>query len=633
MKIENYTLTIIEETLFNDIYNEYKKTYPSATIQQRKNILGIGIPGYGLFFYYMLKNNTIFLKFKCSNIFYDIYTNKETIIALIKNAELIPLNSGATNKTQHTIEDIYLTSNHENPIYSELQKIPSYYDNYSFNNCSLRLKNGLNRENIYTIKDLKLYSGKIENIPWIGKKSITELSNFLQELSTTFDETIIINDLKIICDCDFITEANNYVPQNKTQLYEYLQNKDLSDFKEDSIGYILKLLMIFEHVKNNFTADKINEDIYYKYQDNYEKLNSLYLDTLNYIDNLAKEKLDDRSYKIIQMRIGLNDNDANTIQKIGDYFNLTRERIRQILKKIYKKLNINASLNEKNRYFLYEKAQYIKELKDNLPEFLIYIANENNIIFLEFFLNCILKTKETERFKNKLLNIIQSIKISEKQKITNEIFNSAFLKHIVYPETIKEITDDFFNNLIPERTITDNSESITGSFIFNNIEYQYESLLEKRILKSLLKHNTFKRIKTQSLSIDYGYGATFKYYPDIQAITHDNKFVIIEIKPLIKMCEYRNIRKFNALQNYCKNNGYGYLIMDNFKNYYDEKNKINSSFAKLLTEFFNKHKSLDYKKYKEFVNITKCTISEQLATIKMLNLRLHTNPFYVNKLH
>ena len=52
------------------------------------------------------------------------------------------------------------------------------------------------------------------------------------------------------------------------------------------------------------------------------------------------KKLKPREQSILELRFGLNNQDYHTLESIGDKFNLTRERIRQIEKIALKKLKV-----------------------------------------------------------------------------------------------------------------------------------------------------------------------------------------------------------------------------------------------------------------------------------------------------
>lgn len=56
---------------------------------------------------------------------------------------------------------------------------------------------------------------------------------------------------------------------------------------------------------------------------------------------LLREKLNLREYTVVVMRYGLNSQYAQTLEKIGQRFNVTRERIRQIEKIALRKLGVS----------------------------------------------------------------------------------------------------------------------------------------------------------------------------------------------------------------------------------------------------------------------------------------------------
>ena len=65
----------------------------------------------------------------------------------------------------------------------------------------------------------------------------------------------------------------------------------------------------------------------------------------------ALESLTDRERQVIQLRFGLIDGRARTLEEVGKEFNVTRERIRQIEAKALRKLR-HPSRSKKLRDFL-----------------------------------------------------------------------------------------------------------------------------------------------------------------------------------------------------------------------------------------------------------------------------------------
>ena len=61
-------------------------------------------------------------------------------------------------------------------------------------------------------------------------------------------------------------------------------------------------------------------------------------DRFNQIHDLMEERLTPRERDILKMRFGFGVRDLNTLEKIGKKYNVTRERIRQIEMKAFRKL-------------------------------------------------------------------------------------------------------------------------------------------------------------------------------------------------------------------------------------------------------------------------------------------------------
>lgn len=72
-------------------------------------------------------------------------------------------------------------------------------------------------------------------------------------------------------------------------------------------------------------------------------------DDSNYIINLAKRVLSPKQFRCIEEYYGINGQDSRTLQKIGDEFGVSRERIRQVIEKGLLKLR-KAYLKEKDKY-------------------------------------------------------------------------------------------------------------------------------------------------------------------------------------------------------------------------------------------------------------------------------------------
>ena len=112
------------------------------------------------------------------------------------------------------------------------------------------------------------------------------------------------------------------------------------------------------------------------------------------ISNEIKEifkisNLSDREIKIINMRFGLNGNVPQTLEDVGNYFGLTRERIRQIEMKVFKKIR-NTSRGRALQEYLDIKVDepLIEEdsntdLLRNVPEEILNFMKSANLNMIE----------------------------------------------------------------------------------------------------------------------------------------------------------------------------------------------------------------------------------------------------------
>lgn len=92
----------------------------------------------------------------------------------------------------------------------------------------------------------------------------------------------------------------------------------------------------------------------------------------------------------------------------------------------------------------------------------------------------------------------------------------------------------------------------------------YDSKIELEIMEYLEDNDLVIEMGGQSLCL--GYDSIFKdgksYYPDLVVLTKDYRIAIIEIKPATAMSYHLNIEKYAALEEYCLENGYLYMMID-----------------------------------------------------------------------
>ena len=181
------------------------------------------------------------------------------------------------------------------------------------------------------------------------------------------------------------------------------------------------------------------------------------------------------------------------------------------------------------------------------------------------------------------------------------------LENLIYSKIIfffKPKTDckNFFHNLV-EIPIEDRfKEGKKLQIKKSKKEVSYDSPLEKKIISDLDECSFVKEIKTQSLVIEYKIKEshkTKKYYPDLQVLLTDGRFVLIEVKPFKDMVNKHNMDKHKALKDYCKKNRFGYAILDGDYHSFEDIKKEKVSYK-------IQHKFINFVKNKKEVIFEEC---------------------------
>ena len=121
---------------------------------------------------------------------------------------------------------------------------------------------------------------------------------------------------------EIMTLLNIYKTTNKDYLYICtptlpLNYKTSDESDSDEIGDL---------VNDNSIDDMFNEIIKN--------------DLLEYLLSILKKSLKEKEYNVIVMRYGLDGNEPMTLQQVGDYYMVSRERIRQIESKALRRLRL-----------------------------------------------------------------------------------------------------------------------------------------------------------------------------------------------------------------------------------------------------------------------------------------------------
>lgn len=112
----------------------------------------------------------------------------------------------------------------------------------------------------------------------------------------------------------------------------------------------------------------------------------------------------------------------------------------------------------------------------------------------------------------------------------------------------------------------------------NGNQIECDSKSETKLLDYLTENKIAIAIGGQELLIKYSsaFRSDLDFYPDIVILTKDYHIAIIECKPVTAMSYHKNIEKYDALRDYCDENGYEYMMVDPDHDYttYDEMLKM-----------------------------------------------------------
>lgn len=175
-----------------------------------------------------------------------------------------------------------------------------------------------------------------------------------------------------------------------------------------------------------------------------------------------------------------------------------------------------------------------------------------------------------------------------------QTFSDAVLQKLNNREGAKKFTLKDFN-AIADWSVCDthNSDNTpVGTYktkTGNRIDY--DSATELKMLSYLDNSGVVEAMGGQNLCLPYSTAFTSEkyYYPDIIALTNDGYIAVIEVKPVTAMSYNIVLAKYDALADYCEENGYMYMMVDpdhdfmTFDELYDLK--IDSDLFEIFEEF------------------------------------------------
>ncbi|MET9402333.1 sigma factor-like helix-turn-helix DNA-binding protein [Kitasatospora sp. NPDC002965] len=94
----------------------------------------------------------------------------------------------------------------------------------------------------------------------------------------------------------------------------------------------------------------------------------------------------------------------------------------------------------------------------------------------------------------------------------------------------------------------------------------YESETELQVIQLLSFASQVAYYQEQPLAVGYEFdGRARTYFPDLLVATTDGRCVLVEVKPVFEMATAVNVAKYRALEALCRDHGWGLLVTDGYR--------------------------------------------------------------------
>ncbi len=307
--------------------------------------------------------------------------------------------------------------------------------------------------------------------------------------------------------------------------------------------------------------------------------------------------LKDKERDIFANLYGLYDGRMWKHQEIADHFNLSRERIRQLEVKVFRKF----SCKKKQEDGPVKQMLALLTRKETLPSG----GNGQMVHYLhEFHTNHLPEWDEARFFHfveyllpMKGLSELWKKNLKSQKSIRNpkDILNYIGDK-IIWPPTTVYFPKSYIQSFLPKRGMGnkdgEDGMSLYGTFYSKKLERNvfYESKLEERFFKLLERSTGVYAYCEQPFTLSFEInGKGYRYTPDVLLQLEDGRCLVAEIKPLMDMVIREVQTKFQQLHEYCREQGWGVILCDGYRDvtalcHYPQNQPFDSALLRILSE-------------------------------------------------
>ena len=314
-------------------------------------------------------------------------------------------------------------------------------------------------------------------------------------------------------------------------------------------------------------------------------LGELYFQALHsFFDEIGSQS---RNLKFCCLRYGFGDETLSpqTLQQIGDQFGVSRERVRQVLKRQVPTLRRRFSKNE----FTNQREEIVGTVREfgrqrgvtdaeavallTLSKFDWPNKSYARLLSGVFLTFGMFRGKEKEMAVKSAKIILERLKVQKRELERIEALDRLFADRSL-PVAKKGQEDLFIRSVrkpnFSQKDIDEDFEEwrgfhYAGKFFSkkNSRDVFYDSRLERRLLTQLESTPSVIRYREQPVEIDYLFQNQHKtYVPDVAIDFGDRDHLLLEIKPPGQLVTKLNLLKYNAGYSFAKTMGVSFLVCD-----------------------------------------------------------------------
>jgi len=286
--------------------------------------------------------------------------------------------------------------------------------------------------------------------------------------------------------------------------------------------------------------------------------------------------------QIFDLRYGFSDEEPLTLAEIGERFDLSGERIRQLLNRAHRKIRGRGRRKIRKSEYNDPCAQLILYLEETIrPSQSGHIDRLTSFVLDELshlptcthalrLATCLIypSKKVAVSCEKKAWQRIRELRLARRREYklrkAREKLESL-LSYVIWPRQLIPLSMEQVQNMQRKRNVFEHSERVSGCYFSQklNREVQYESQSEFDFLLRLEELKAIPFYQEQPFVVTYSHGGrVHNYYPDIFFLLEDGRGVVVEIKPAFGMALHKNLRKWSALREFCKERGLGLLVTD-----------------------------------------------------------------------